>query len=321
MLTIGQTTIPSRLLLAPLAGISDLPFRLLNRSFGCQFAFTEMISATSLVHQGAHTLRMLHSTPEDSPLGVQLLGGDPAVVADAVDALSTYRFALIDFNAACPVKKVVSGGKGAALLREPRRLQGLLETIVRRTTAPVTVKIRSGFDGGSVNAAEIARRAQDAGVSGLCIHGRTRVQGYSGAVDYETIRTVKEALAIPVLASGDALTPGLIGQLFDETGCDGVVVARGALGNPWIFPQTVRYLEDGVLTSKPDIVEIQTTMERHLAMNVAYYGERTGVMLFRKFFIWYARGIPVKDLKRGVFRACTEAEMGGIIKRLGELPL
>ncbi|MEK7712923.1 MAG: tRNA-dihydrouridine synthase family protein, partial [Nitrospirota bacterium] len=212
MLSIGHIKINSRspLALAPMAGISDLPFRMINRSFGCELAFTEMINAGSLVRKNITTLKNLSTTVDDRPLGVQLLGADPDVIRRAVDIVSGYAFDIIDFNAACPVNKIVSRGEGAGLLMEPLRLQKILKIIVENTDRPVTVKIRSGWDGSSVNASETALRAQDAGVKALIIHGRTRQQAYRGKVDYDIIRGVKESVQIPVIASGDALSSELI---------------------------------------------------------------------------------------------------------------
>lgn len=320
MLSIGNLTITSPLVLAPMSGISDLPFRLINRSFGCGLAFTEMISATALAHKSKNTLRMLSATADDRPLGVQILGENPDIIKRALDIISGYDFDIIDFNAACPAGKVVSGGKGAGLLREPVKLQKLLKLIVENTGVPVTVKIRSGWDNASINAVEIALRAQDAGVRGLFIHGRTRTQGYSGQVDYNIIREVKKSLKIPVIASGDALTPNLVRKLFDETGCDGVAVARGALGNPWIFRETAEHLNNGSVTDSPDVCEIARTMKEHLALIISFHGEKAGVLLFRKFFGWYAGGMAVKELKGRAFHAVTGDEMLQLIGELHALP-
>ena len=320
MLSIGNVKVTSPLILAPMAGISDLPYRLINRSFGCGLAFTEMISAIALAHKSKNTLKMLSATADDRPLGVQLLGGDPEIIKRALDIVSGYSFDIIDFNAACPASKVVSGGKGAGLLREPVKLQKLLKVMVENTSLPVTVKIRSGWDDTLINAVETALRAQDAGVSGLFIHGRTKTQGYRGTVDYNIIREVKEALKIPVIASGDALTPELIRKLFDETGCDGVAVARGALGNPWIFRDTVEHLKSGAVPSISNINETTRTMKEHLDLNVAFHGEKIGVLHFRKFFSWYTRGMTVKGLKVRAFRAGTRDEMLRLIDELQALP-
>ena len=316
MLAIGNLSLSSPLVLAPLAGISDLPFRMINRSLGCGLAFTEMISCSSLVHQSGNTLKMLSTEEGDRPLGAQILAGDPETARRALDILVGRAFDVIDFNAACPAGKVVSSGKGAGLLKEPAKLEQILKAVVGHGVAPVTVKIRSGWDHASVNAVETGLRAQEAGVSGLFIHGRTRVQKYRGTVDYRVIRKVKEALAIPVIASGDALTPTLVKKLFDETGCDGVALARGALGNPWIFRSSAEYLESGRILPGPDVAELTGVMRVHLGLNVAFHGEKKGVMLFRKFFAWYTRGMRVKDLKGRAFRAGTQEEMLRLIAEL-----
>jgi len=310
MLRIGDFTVPSPIMLAPMAGITDLPFRLIARSFGCAFAFVEMISARALVYQSKKTEQMLSTVPEDRPLGVQLLGNDPEVLKKALDKLRRYRFDLIDFNAACPANKVTGKGKGAGLLKEPSRLRDLLKVIVADAEVPVTVKIRAGWDDATVNAREVALYAQDAGVQGLFIHGRTRAQRYSGRVDYGIIRSVKEAVAIPVIASGDAFSPLLVKKMFDETGCDGVAVARGALGNPWIFRSIPEFLESGLPLQAPDRSEVADTMTRHLDSCIDIYGEKIGTILFRKFFAWYTRGITgMKPLRDKAFRAETREQM------------
>lgn len=320
MLSIGHVTIASPLVLAPMAGISDLPFRLISRSFGCKFAFTEMISANSLVHKNKNTLKMLSTGIDDRPLGVQILGGDAEIIKRALEIISEYSFDTIDFNAACPVNKVVSKEEGAGLLRNPEKLQKIVKVIAENASVPVTVKIRSGWDETYINAVETALRIQDAGARGLFIHGRTRMQGYRGKVDYNIIREVKESLEIPLIASGDALTPKLVKKLFDETGCDGVAVARGALGNPWIFRETAEYLENGTVPFRPDVYEIMQTMKKHLSLLVAFHGENTGVMRFRKLFSWYTKGMAVKPLKEMAFSAATSDEMLGLIEEIQTSP-
>lgn len=317
MLKIGNITFSSPLILAPLSGISDLPFRMINRSFGCKFAFSEMISCRALVSRNTNTLEMLSTNSSDRPLGIQLLGNDPESIRGALEALREYVFDIIDFNAACPVNKVTSRGEGASLLKEPRRLRELLKALVENSDVPVTVKIRSGWDNAGINARDVALHAQDSGINGLFIHGRTREQGYKGCVDYQVIREVKEALTIPVIASGDALSPQLIKKLFDETGCDGVVIARGALGNPWIFKDTEEFLRSGMMPQRRCRDEIVDTMITHLNLCSAYHGEMIGIKLFRKFFVWYTKGFNnIKPLREKAFRAKTKAQMMEIINEL-----
>ena len=236
-LSIGSLHLPCCAVLAPLAGISDMPYRLMNRRFGCCFAFTEMISARSLVNDSGRTLRMLATQPQDRPLGVQLVGNDPQVLAQAIELLKPFNFDVIDLNAACPARKVVGVDQGAALMKEPARLEALLRAMVAASDVPVTVKIRAGWDNATQNACEVALRAQDAGVQAVFIHGRTRSQGYGGRVSYDIIAQVKQALSIPVIGSGDVFSSAHALEMLERTGCDGVMVARGALGNPWIFTE------------------------------------------------------------------------------------
>ncbi|TAN43170.1 MAG: tRNA dihydrouridine synthase DusB [Nitrospirae bacterium] len=319
MLQIGNIRIESSLLLAPLAGITDLPFRMINREHGCQFAFIEMISARSLVYQSSKTLRMIASTDEDRPLGIQLLGNEIPVLEKAVDLLSGLRFDLIDFNAACPVQKVTGKNEGAALLKDPPFLGKILKALVERAACPVTLKIRSGWNERSINAADVARYAEDAGISSLCIHGRTREQGYSGDVDYDAIAKVKQAVAIPVIGSGNALSPALIKKMLDETGCDGVSIARGSLGNPWIFREAEEFLRSGTLLKRPPATEIREVMLRHLDANIHYYGEKHGTMTFRKFFSWYTKSLNnIKRLRERSFHAETRDEMAGLVSQVAD---
>jgi tRNA-dihydrouridine synthase B len=315
MLKIAHLTVSHPLILAPMAGITDLPFRTLNRSFGCTFAFAEMISARALVYGSEHTEKMLSTLPSDRPLGMQLLGNDPVVMRKAMEILREYPFDLIDLNAACPVSKVTKRGEGAGMLREPRRLGEVLKVMVRHAPVPVTVKIRSGWDETRINAVEVACYAEDAGISALFIHGRTREQEYRGRVDYRIIREVKNALQIPVVASGDILSPELIKKMFDETGCDGVSIARGALGNPWIFKEATEFLETGRIPERPSIHELADIMIRHLDLYSSFYGEKAATILFRKFFGWYAKGIPhMNSLRDKAFRAETKECMQELIQ-------
>ncbi len=304
-------------MLAPLAGISDLPFRMINRSFGCGFAFLEMISARALLYQNENTMKLLTSVPADRPLGVQLLGDDIEVMKRALDMLPLENFDMINVNAACPVDKVVRKGEGAALMKNPAKLRELLKALVGQSPLPVTLKIRSGWDDESVNARDVALYACDAGIEALFIHGRTRSQRYAGAVDYRIIAEVKAATGIPVVASGDAFSPVLIKKLFDETACDGVTIARGALGNPWIFRATEEFLKNGTPGARPNIEDVVDTMTDHLIMCCEYYGEMTGTMLFRKFFSWYTKHLNgVKPLREKAFRASTKEQMIDLISGL-----
>ncbi|MEI8348832.1 MAG: tRNA dihydrouridine synthase DusB [Candidatus Omnitrophota bacterium] len=322
MLQIGSLSLNSPFILAPLSGISDLPFRTINRSFGCELAFTEMIDVHSLYYKSKKLQRKLSTNETDKPLGIQLLGNDPEFIIKALEILQKYEFNLIDLNAACPTKKVVSKGKGACLLKQPKKLQELLAIMVKNTSIPITVKIRSGWDKQSVNAKEVAQYAQDAGIQGLFIHGRTRIQGYSGDIDYKTIGEVKKALHIPVIASGNIFSGEAVKKMFEETGCDAVVIARGALGNPWIFEEMKAYFRHTTLHHGPGMDERTKTMHIHLQLCLDFYGERTGLILFRKFFNWYTKGIPgTKPLREQACHAKTKLEIFSAIQKLCRIPI
>ncbi|HEX2966935.1 MAG TPA: tRNA-dihydrouridine synthase, partial [Syntrophorhabdaceae bacterium] len=274
MLILGNLQLPYPVMLAPMAGISDLPFRLINRSFGAPFAFTEMIDVRAISHRDKRTRSMLLSCAEDRPLGVQLLGSDEKYILPALEVLSENTFDLLDFNAACPTPKVTRKGKGAALLKEPRKLASILKSLVDRSGMPVTVKIRTGWDIDSINACDVALRAEDAGVTAVFIHGRTRIQGYSGEVDYKNIGAVKKALRVPVIASGDNLSLPLIRKMFNETGCDGVALARGTLGNPWIFRNARELLSQDAVELKPvSKHERIETIREHFKLVIDHFRE------------------------------------------------
>lgn len=316
MLKIGNLKLKSNLILAPMAGVSDLPFRMLNRKFGAELAFVEMINARSIGHKSRRTKSMLSSNLKDKPLGIQLLGCEEKYILKALDVLKGYKCDLLDFNAACPAKKVVRRGEGAALLKEPKKLNKLLKLVIKNSEVPVTVKIRTGWDKDSINAKEVALYAQDAGVSALFIHGRTKVQEYGGGVDYGVIRKVKKALSIPVFASGDIFSSQLAKKMLDETNCDGLVIARGSFGNPWIFEEIREFLKKSRILPRPDKQEIVKIMLEHLDASIAFYGERNGVVIYRKFFGWYTKGFRrIRPLREKSSRAKSREEMVEIIER------
>ncbi len=314
MLKIGNLELASNFILAPMAGITDYPFRVFCRDFDCMLAFTEMINVRSLGYHSRRTQQMLFSDGKDRPLGVQILGCEPKFILRALDILRKYNFDILDFNAACPVKKVVRRGEGAALLKEPQKLNRLLKLVVSNSAVPVTVKIRTGWDKDSVNAKVVAEAAQDAGVSGLFIHGRTKIQGYGGAVDYREIRRVKKSLDIPVIASGNIYSAELVKKMFEETGCDAVAIARGALGNPWIFRELSSFFAGGRILDKPTIEQKVSAMAKHLDTYIDFYGEKNGVILFRKFFNWYTRGWrKIRPLRERVSRMKKKNELMDMI--------
>ncbi len=303
-------------LLAPMAGITDLPARMIAREFGCPLAFTEMVNARGLGMENVKTLALLRSSSLDRPLGVQLLGHDPDHLRGALAALDAYHYDVIDLNAACPVKKVTKKGEGAALLKDPVRLSRLVATLVEHAPVPVTVKIRAGWDSSSINAVEIAKRIADAGADALCVHARTKEQAYRGKADLNIIGAVKQAVSIPVIASGDMLTADACREAMRVTGCDAVMIARGGLGNPWIFRELAAPSADMPLAC-PQVDDVVTVMQKHLALSIECHGETLGVLNFRKFFIWYTRGMKdARTFRPKAVRITSGEQMRELIDEL-----
>ncbi len=262
-------------------------------------------------------MELLHTNDDDHPLGLQLLGKDEYFIKSALQRLHEYKYKyeLLDFNAACPVRKISSRGEGAGLLQSPRKLKKLLKVIVKESLVPVSVKIRLGWDDAD-SACDIAMHAEDAGIDAVFVHGRTKIQGYRGEVDYAAIRCLKRRLKIPVIASGNILNAKRAKQMFDETGCDGVLIARGALGNPWIFKEISTYLEKGILPQRPTIREIADVMQRHFELSLECFGDKRGVVRFRKFYVWYTKGVTgIRQLREEVMRITTKEEMNKVIEK------
>ena len=315
MLEIGKLKLKSNLILAPMAGITDLPFRILCRKFGVELAFVEMINCRSISHKSRRTRQMLSSVKGDAPLGIQILGCEEQYILKALDVLRGYKFQLLDFNAACPAKKVVRRGEGAGLLKDPKKLKQILKLVVKNSWLPVTLKIRLGWDKDSVNAVETALLAQDCGINALFVHGRTKTQGYSGQVDYKAIAEVKKVLNIPLIASGDVFSGELARKMLDETGADALNIARGSLGNPWIFKEIKGYLK-GKIMPRPANEDIAKVMLEHLGSCIDFYGDKNGVVIFRKFYSWYTKGQrKVRRLRERSSRAKTRQEMEEIIRQ------
>jgi len=295
---IGNLALKNNVFLAPMAGITNLPFRILAREFGCGLAFTEMISANGLVRQTNKSCRYLLSSPDDKPLGVQIFGSDPIVLSEAAQIADDFGADLLDVNMGCPVRKVVKTGAGAALLREPDRVRHILQAIRKSTSLPVTVKLRSGWRHGETTALNIAILAQDCGVDAVILHPRTADQGYSGAADWRIIEAVKKEIHIPVIGSGDIRSRGDACRMINTTGCDGIMIGRAALGNPWIFRDTIRHLEERKTALPPSYAEREMVIRRH--MEIDCLGERLGLRHFRKHLLWYTKGIRGGSLFRDV---------------------
>jgi len=317
MLKIGKLKLTKPYILAPMAGITDLPFRMLNRSFGCELAFVEMLNARSLSHNSRKTKHMLSTCPGDRPLGVQLLGCEPDFILKGMDVLSKYKYDILDFNAACPAKKVIRRGEGASLLKDPGKLSKILKLVVKNAKTSVTVKVRAGWDKDSAPVKDIVLAVQDAGVDALFIHGRYKAQEYSGQPDYKLIAQAKKVLNIPLIASGDIFSGPLAKKMFDETGCDAVAVARGSLGNPWIFKEIDSYLKNGKLPVRPNPAKVLLTATKHLDMCIDFYGEQVGIVIFRKFFAWYTKGFRnIRPLREACSRIKTRQEVVSLFEQL-----
>lgn len=291
-LKIGNVELDSPVALAPMAGVTDLPFRILCREQGCGLMCTEMVSAKALLYKNRNTKPLLETKPEERPVAVQLFGSDPDIMSEMALMLEEGPYDIIDVNMGCPVPKIVNNGEGSALMKNPKLAGEILSAMTRKLKKPVTVKFRKGFNDESVNAVEFAKMAEQSGAAAVAVHGRTREQFYSGKADWDIIRQVKEAVRIPVIGNGDIFTPQDAGRMMEETGCDGVMVARGAKGNPWIFRRIDHYLKTGEVLPKPKPEEVKQMILRHAALLAEFKGEYTAMREMRKHVSWYTAGYP-----------------------------
>lgn len=307
-LRIGDVTLDNNVILAPMAGVTDLPFRLLCREQGAGLVCMEMVSAKAIYFNNKNTEELLTIHPKEMPASLQLFGSDPDIVADMAARIEERPFAILDFNMGCPVPKVVNNGEGSALMKNPKLVEELLTKLVKAVKKPVTVKFRKGFDDEHINAVEIAKIAESCGVAAVAVHGRTRSQYYSGKADWNIIRQVKEAVKIPVIGNGDVVGAESTKALIEATGCDGVMIGRAAQGNPWIFREVVRYLEDGTLLPKPDNAEKRKVILQHAALQEETKGEYTAVREMRKHLAWYTAGMPHSAHFRGMINSMETME-------------
>jgi len=291
MMNIIKKAAQNGALLAPLAGISNLPFRLLVRSQGCSLAYTEMISSNGLVRKTAKTYEYLKTCADDRPLGAQIFGADPRIMAQAARIVAQSGVDLIDINMGCPVKKVIKAGAGAVLMKDPDHVARIVDAVKKSVKIPVTVKIRSGWTRGSINAVEIARIVEDCGADAITVHPRTADQGYSGHADWKIIASVKKAVKIPVIGNGDIRQPQDAVKMLQETSCDAVMVGRGALGNPWIFRGIVGALCGQTIDYLPSLSQRSEMIENHWRMEAGSFGEKLAGKSFRKHILWYTKGL------------------------------
>lgn len=291
-LTIGNVELKNNVILAPMAGVTDLPFRVLCKEQGAGLLCMEMVSAKAIYYGSKNTEELMKISPAEMPVSLQLFGSDADIMADMAKKIEEKPFAVLDINMGCPVPKVVNNGEGSALMKNPKLAEEIITKMVKAVKKPVTVKIRKGFDEAHLNAVEMAKIAEASGAAAVAVHGRTREQYYAGKADWDYIRAVKEAVKIPVIGNGDVTDALSAERLLKETGCDGVMVGRAAQGNPFIFREITEYLETGVIPPKPTPAEVRATIERHARMQMEEKGEYTGVREMRKHLSWYTVGYP-----------------------------
>lgn len=310
---IGNVTVDGILALGPMAGVTDLPFRLLCKEQGADLLYTEMVSAKGILYKNKNTEPLITVKEEERPVALQLFGSDPEIMGEMAKQIEERNFDILDINMGCPVPKVTGNGEGSALMKDPKRVGRIVKSVSQAINKPVTIKIRKGFGTDDANAVEVARIAEDNGAAAVAVHGRTREQYYSGKADWDIIRQVKEAVSIPVIGNGDIILPEDAERMLAQTGCDGLMIARAARGNPWIFGQIQAYLRDGTVLEKPSIGEVVEMILRHGKMEIVFKGEYTGVREMRKHIAWYTAGYPDSARLRS---SVNEAESYGQMEEL-----
>ena len=307
-LKIGNVELANPYILAPMAGVTDLPFRLLCKEQGAGLLCMEMVSAKAIQYNNKNTKALLEIHPQEQPVSLQLFGSDPDIISEIAKRIEELPFSILDINMGCPVPKIVKNGEGSALMNQPKLVYEIVSKTVRAIQKPVTVKIRKGFDDTSINAVEIEKIIEDAGGAAVAVHGRTREQYYAGRADWNIIRQVKEAVSIPVIGNGDVVSGESALSMMRETGCDGVMIGRGAQGNPWIFSELRAYEETGMICERPTMEELKSMMLRHARLQMEYKGEYLGIREMRKHVSWYTTGLPNSAKLRGEINAIESYE-------------
>ena len=312
-LKIGNVELENSYILAPMAGVTDLPFRLLCREQGAGLLCMEMVSAKAIQYNNKNTKALLEIHPAEPPVSLQLFGSEPDVISEIAKRIEELPFSILDINMGCPVPKIVKNGEGSALMKNPKLVHEIVSKTVKAIQKPVTVKIRKGFDDSCINAVEIAKIIEDAGAKAVAVHARTREQFYSGKADWDIIRRVKEAVSIPVIGNGDVTSGSDAIAMKEQTGCDGVMIGRGAQGNPWIFSELLEYERTGKMPERPSLEELKQMIYRHAKLQLEYKGEYLGIREMRKHVSWYTTGLPNSARLRGAINAVESFE------ELGEL--